>query len=266
METAEMVHELGQRLLRRGEKEGLCVAFSGDVASTVILAVAKSVLPDKVSAITVRHTLLCGGAMAAASQMTSKLGAAHYIMDLDILSDEVFRFNPKNRCYLCKKQMYAMMMQVARDSGTKWLIDGTDADDVLQNRPGLIAAEETGVYSPLAKLGYGRQQVRQMADYLGIAGIAHVSSCFVTRLPHGTEIKAEMIEKINAGEECLKINGFPDCRMRVNGETVRIEIPEDSLLDFLAAKDGIVPFIKNLGFCYITLDMEGIRPDFDGDE
>ena len=139
-------------------------------------------------------------------------------------------------------------------------MEGNNADDLLIYRPGTQAVKELGVLSPLAELGITKAQVREIAADMGLSCASRPSSpCLATRLPYGTPISFELLERVDAGEQWLKEQGFPIVRLRVHGDILRIEIEKERFSDFIAMADKITEKMKELGFVYITLDAEGFR-------
>ena len=172
--------------------------------------------------------------------------------------------NPPDRCYYCKKFLFEKLAELANQLGRGIVMDGTNADDLNEFRPGLRALRELSVCSPLAESGITKAQVRQMAAEMGLETASRPSApCLATRLPYGTKISKGLLQKIEAGEAFLKDLGFPVLRLRVHpaadGGVARIEVPADRLEDLLMCRETIIPYLKELGFAQVTLDLEGFR-------
>lgn len=253
------------RRMREYRKSDLCIAFSGGVDSSVLLGAAKAAVGDpseggEIYAVTF-HTMLHPSCdMENAERVAKEAGVSHRIIFVNELEQEEIRFNPVNRCYLCKKALFEKLKDFARQVKAPVILEGTNEDDLHVYRPGRRALEEMGIISPLALCGFTKEEVRRLASELGIS-VAHRPSvpCLATRLPYGTEIRPEILDKIAAGEGYLKEIGFEEVRLRLHGEIVRIEIPCEQMGRFLEKREEVTNRLKEAGFFYITLDMEGFR-------
>lgn len=249
---------LEERLAQLGET-GLCIAFSGGVDSALLLGIAAQ-LPVRVHAVTFATRLHPPGDIRSAVLLAEQVKVRHTVLDIDELEDERILSNPPERCYLCKRLLFSRLRAYAAQQGLGAVVDGTNADDLNEYRPGLRALRELSIHSPLAELHIGKGQVRRMARELGLSVSEKPSSpCLATRLPYGETITAEALERIAAGESRLKAAGFAQCRLRLHGEIARIEILPEDFPAFLKRKEALVKALKELGFAYITLDMEGFR-------
>jgi uncharacterized protein len=178
------------------------------------------------------------------------------------LSDPNFRSNPTQRCYHCKSELYRQLAAVSRRVGALSILDGTIADDLADFRPGRRAADEMGVRSPLAELGFTKADVRAAAAHLGL--VAHdkpASPCLASRIPYGVEITPENLSMVERGEALLRSLGLTDLRLRHHGDTARIEVPlaELARLTEPGTRARVVAGLKALGYRYVTLDLEGFR-------
>ena len=201
------------------------------------------------------------GITAEEAQETAKeMGENNAELILNELEQADIRFNPVNRCYLCKKALFQRLKEFADSKGISLILEGTNEDDLHVYRPGLQAVRELGIISPLADAGFTKKEVRQLAAELGVSVADRPSTpCLATRLPYGAEIKAEVLEQIEKGEEFLKKEGFFQVRLRLHGEIARIEIPQKDFSEFLDKRERIAEQLKKLGFSYITLDIQGFR-------
>jgi uncharacterized protein len=244
-------------------KKDVCVAFSGGVDSSVILksaCEAAAVYGTTVYAVTFETKLHPKADLPQAIKVAEEAGAVHHIIYVNELDNEAMLNNPVNRCYLCKKYLFEHLLAYAREKGVETIMEGNNADDLLVYRPGTQAVRELGVLSPLAELGITKAQVREIAARMGLSCANRPSSpCLATRLPYGTPISFELLEKVDAGEQWMKEHGFEIVRLRLHGDILRIEIPKDKFADFTALSDAAIAKMKRLGFTYITLDMEGFR-------
>lgn len=243
-------------------KGGLCVAFSGGVDSTVLLQFAKEAADaggEPLWAVLFSTRLHPPADRVEAEKLAQEIGAPLAIIEVDELSNPEIMQNPIDRCYHCKKLLFSMLKEFAAKSGAAHIADGTNYDDLSQYRPGLKALKELGIASPLAECGLTKLEIRALAEEKGLAVKDKPSSpCLATRLPYNTLITTGALDKIEAGEQLLKDCGFLENRLRVHGDTARIEIPKAQFADFLE-QGAIAMKLKALGFHYVTLDLEGFR-------
>lgn len=244
-------------------REGACVAFSGGADSSLILKLAVEEgnrIGREVWAVTFETKLHPGSDVSISRRVAEEMGALHEIIELDEFKDEAIMRNPVDRCYLCKKLLFTTLQAYARDKGLKHILDGTNLDDLGVYRPGIRALQELGIRSPLAEAGFTKAEVRAFARELGISVSDRPSApCLATRLPYGTRIDAQLLARIDAGEEDLRAMGFAVVRLRVHGDILRIEIPPADFDRFMQEREAIAKRLKALGFIYITLDLEGFR-------
>ena len=249
--------------MKENVRAGICIAFSGGADSSLLLALAAEAAKESGSVIhavtfdTVLHPR-CDTETAKAA--AARYGACHHVLFVDELANEEIKMNPKNRCYLCKKGLFEKLLALAEEVGAGCVMEGTNADDLKVYRPGIQAVRELGIESPLAKFGFTKAEVRELAAKYGIPEANRPSApCLATRLPYGTELIPEELEKIAAGEQFLRELGFYNVRLRLHGKIARIETDQESFPELLACREKILFHLKNLGFHYITLDMEGFR-------
>lgn len=250
-------------LLKEYCRKDICVAFSGGVDSSLLLVMACEAAEQfgtKVYAITMDTVLHPGADLEAAKEVLSRTSAVHKILTLDELAVPEIRFNPVNRCYLCKKELYLRMLQFASEKGAELLLDGNNEDDLHVYRPGLKAVKELGVKSPLAECGITKAEVRKIAEEYGIPVANRPSSpCLATRLPYGTEIDLGLLKRIDSAETFLREMGFGNVRVRVHKDIARLEVDAEQFPKVLEHKNQVLSVLKEQGFSYITLDLEGFR-------
>lgn len=243
--------------------DGLCVAFSGGVDSSLLLKIACDIgknLSLPIYAVTFETKLHPSTDLVIAKKVANELGAIHHIVKVDELSNINITNNPIDRCYRCKKYLFQTLLEFAKEKNIKNVIDGTNYDDTHEYRPGIKALQELGIISPLVELQITKPMVRQMANSLGISVAKRPSApCLATRLPYNTDIDYDILEKIEQGETFLKSLGFSTNRIRLHNDIVRIEIPPNQFTEFITLNEKITEFLQNLGFIYITLDIEGFR-------
>lgn len=245
--------------------KGICMAFSGGVDSTLLLAAAckavSEVNPDKpVLAVTFETRLHPHGDTSEAQELAASLGARHQIVSLDEFSDKRIVTNPTNRCYLCKSLLFQTLLQAGKDARYTWFCEGSNLDDTKVYRPGLQAVREMGVHSPLLECSLSKDDIRKLSAEAGLSTASKPSTpCMATRLPYNTPFDYELLERIQNGEAQLRNLGFYNVRLRFHAPILRIEVDKADFNQFIEQHEAIVSAMKELGFPYITLDLEGFR-------
>lgn len=249
--------------IRQLVEEGVCVAFSGGVDSSVILKIAceeAQAIQMPVYAVTFETKLHPKADLEIARNIATEVSAIHHVIHVNELDNGEILKNPVDRCYHCKKYLFETLIQYSDSVGTKHILDGTNYDDLHQYRPGIQALKELGIKSPFAELEVTKQRVRAMAEQLDLSVSNRPSTpCLATRLPYGTEIDFAVLEQIEQGEQYLTECGFLVNRIRVHQNIARIEIKTEQMIEMLQIYDKVVEELKKIGFIYITLDLEGFR-------
>ena len=236
------------------------MAFSGGVDSTFLLKAAKEALGDNVKAVTIMSPYIPKWEIAEAKELVKELGVKHEIIEAPIIDS--IKFNPEDRCYLCKTAVFNMIIAVAKEQGYNYVIDGTNFDDISDYRPGLKALQELEVKSPLLECKLTKAEIREFSKELNLKTWDKPSyACLLTRIPYGNELKVEDFEKIEKAERFMMSIGFRAIRVRCHGDLARVEVNrndrsklfDEELLDTIANK------IKECGFKYVTLDLQGYR-------
>jgi uncharacterized protein len=202
------------------------------------------------------------GELIAAQEIARSLGVTHRIVHTEELASEDFARNPPDRCYHCKKELFEKLRRLAADEGVSFVMDGSNADDLRDHRPGRKAAAEFSVRSPLVEAGFTKAEVRERARALGLTAWDKPSlACLSSRIPYGTRITPELIRAVGAAEEQLRAFGFGQARVRHHGDIARIEVMQEDFAKFLnrAVAEKIVARFRELGYIYICLDIEGYR-------
>jgi pyridinium-3,5-biscarboxylic acid mononucleotide sulfurtransferase len=239
------------------------VAFSGGVDSTLLLSVALDELRrDDVLAVTLHGDVHTEEEVSAAREAATRLGARHLVVAVDVLDTPGFAANTPERCYLCRRGMYGRLLDMAETHGLKTVLDGSNLDDRGDYRPGMQAAADMGVLSPLLEAGLTKEDVRALAKKAGLPNWAKAASpCLSSRFPYGEPITAESLKMVAAGERHLRELGFTNLRLRHHGPLARIEVAEAeiSLAAERSMRHAIVLHLRELGYKYIALDLEGFR-------
>lgn len=251
------------RILDKLTKENTAVAFSGGVDSSLLLKLAYLRAKKQgtyVYAIAAHTELHPSGDLEIAKRVAEESGAAFTVLKLQELKEADIVNNPVDRCYRCKKLLFKEIKRKAEELGAKVLIEGTNLDDTKVYRPGLKAIEELGIKSPLKDAGLTKKEVRKLAAAYDISVADRPSTpCLATRFPYGAVLSLEKMKKVEQGEAFLRELGLYNVRLRVHGETARIEVDEKDMPKLLESRKEVVEFLKGLGYWYITLDMEGFR-------
>jgi uncharacterized protein len=243
--------------------EGICLAFSGGVDSSLLLKIACDLgakYQKPILAITFETKLHPHGDLALAKAMAESYGALHKCLAVDEFSDPEIMNNPPDRCYRCKKLLFQTLTAHAAELGYRFLMDGTNFDDRNSYRPGMKALQELGIHSPLLELQITKEQIRSLASELTIASSNRPSApCLATRLPYGAKLDFALLARIDEGEQYIKSFGFYNVRLRLHNDILRIEIDRNAFTEFIENQELIIMKLKELGFLYITLDLEGFR-------
>lgn len=238
------------------------VAFSGGADSTLVAWAAHAALGASVLAVTARTESLAGGEAEAAQQLAARLGIRHQEITYSELAIPGYTANPPDRCYLCKGELFRRLSALAREQGFAAVLDGTNADDLHDWRPGRRAAAGAGVRSPLAELGWRKSDIRAALQALDLPVWNKPSSpCLSSRVPYGEAITAEKLAQVERAEAALKELGFLELRVRHHGAVARLELPRDAMPQVLAGDlaDEVVRRLKAVGFTFVSLDLEGFR-------
>lgn len=241
----------------------MLVAFSGGVDSSLILKLAVQAAAKtghKVYGIMVHTMLHPMGEVEDARVTAEQIGAEFRVLEIDELQGADILDNPVDRCYRCKKYLFHNLIEEGKKLGASAMMEGTNEDDLHVYRPGLRAIRELGIHSPLAEAGMTKAEVRKLAGELGISVSNKPSMpCLATRFPYGTRISYEAMQKVDEGEAFVRSLGFYNVRLRIHNDVARIEVDVNEMPRLLEYCEQIVAKLKNLGYDYITVDLEGFR-------
>ncbi len=252
-----------EQMMAEYAKEDICLAFSGGVDSSLLLKVAADAAGKTgkaVYAVTFDSRLHPSCDLEIAARVAKELGGIHKVVSVNELEQEEIRFNPVNRCYLCKKKLFQSLKDYAKEMNIPYIMDGTNEDDLHVYRPGIKALRELGIISPLAELHITKVQVKELASWYGISVASRPSApCMATRLPYGTEIDYDILNLIGKGEEFVSSLVKGNVRLRLHNDIVRIEVDQEAMGNLIEKSREIIAYLKELGFVYITMDLEGFR-------
>ena len=240
---------------------GSCViAYSGGVDSTFLCKVAYDVLGKNALAVTATSSTYTQRELSEAKRLAKTIGIPHIVIRSDELSIKKFSDNPPDRCYYCKKTLFKKLRQLAADHHFKKVLDGSNADDVNDYRPGGKARKELGVTSPLQDAGLTKTDIRILSRALHLPTAEKpAAACLASRFPYGTKITKERLKQVESAEQFLHLLGIRHCRVRYHTEVARIEIQRDDFLVILGSAQRVIKQFKKLGFTFVALDLEGYR-------
>ena len=252
-----------EKLQKRLKEMGrLVVSFSSGVDSTFLLYAAKEALGDRLIAVTASSCSFPERELKEAEAYCRKMDVKHFIVKSEELEIEGFSHNPKNRCYLCKHELFEKIREVADEQGIAEIAEGSNLDDNGDYRPGLQAVAELGIKSPLRHCGFSKQDIRDMSKYLNIPTWNKQSfACLSSRFPYGDLISEEKLKMVDKAEQLLLDMGFHQLRVRIHGDVARIELDPSEFDKFMKeeVRTEVYSRFKEYGFAYVALDIMGYR-------
>lgn len=238
------------------------IAYSGGVDSTFLLRVASDVLGDQVLAVTAASPTYPIEELDQATVFCRTLGVKQIVVTTDELAVPEFCANPPERCYHCKKELFGTLQRLAEQQGICHILDASNADDCADFRPGRTAAQELGVRSPLVEAGLGKTEIRALSRELGLpTWNKPAMACLASRFPYGETITSDKLTRIEQAESFLRQSDFRNVRVRAHGDMARIEVAPDIVhrLTESGLRATLVTRFKELGFVYVTVDLQGYR-------
>jgi uncharacterized protein len=258
-ELNKKLNDLKKMLL---ELKSAVIAYSGGVDSTFLIKIAHDVLDGKALAITAVSPTYPDSEAEDAIKFAKSIGIKHIVVQSNEMDNPNFVSNPSDRCYYCKTELFNICLDYAKREGINVILDGTNADDDYDYRPGRRAAIELNVISPLKEVGLTKEEIRFLSKEMGLGSWDKPSfACLSSRFPYGTKITLERLEMVGEAENFLRSLGFRTFRVRYHNDIARLELGNDESEKILNQdiRKRIIEKLKSLGFIYVTLDLEGYR-------
>lgn len=242
------------------ELGSVVVAYSGGVDSSLVLKIVHDVLGERAIGVTAVSPSLPSGELEAAAALAQSLGAKFTTIETREVDDPRYQANTEARCYYCKTEVYSELISFARAHGFTYVVDGLNTDDLTDRRPGRKAATEQGVRSPLVDVRLSKTEVREISRLLGLPTWDKPSlACLSSRIPYGMSVTRQALEQIDRAEQAVHRLGIRQVRVRHHGALARLEVELDDLPTLIAHRETIARELYELGYTYVTIDLEGYR-------
>jgi len=241
---------------------GVVVAFSGGVDSTLLLAAAREALGDRAMAAIGSSPSFPAREQADARDLVQRLGVRFEVLPTTEMSNPDYRANTPDRCFVCKSTLFTALQQLAREQGLDHVVEGSNADDENDYRPGMKAARKLGVRAPFVEVGLTKAEIRTLARDRDLPVWDKPSlACLASRVPYGSSISEERLTRIDQAEEAIRARGFRQVRVRDHGDVARIDVDPDEVGAMLdpALRTDLVAAVKQAGYRYVALDLQGYR-------
>lgn len=240
--------------------DSVLVALSGGIDSSLVAFVAGQELGPKALAITSGSESLKAVDLKLAKEITAEWGISHRVIKTREIENADYVKNLQNRCYFCKSTLYTDLQKIAESEGYRWVLNGTNIDDLGDYRPGLAAADENAVKSPLRDCGFSKQDIRDLAAHLKLRNAKKpAAACLSSRVPYGTAISSDLLRKIEQAEQVLEQLGFTQFRVRHHDDVARLEVDPEDFPAIIEHRLDIESRFKELGYRFVTLDLKGFR-------
>ena len=251
-------------LLKKNIKkiDKMAIAFSGGVDSTFLLKIAHDLLGENVIAVTAKSSFYPEREFNEAVDFVNKQGIRHIVINPKEFENKSISDNPKNRCYLCKKELFSKILDIAKQYEISYVAEGSNVDDLKDYRPGMKALKELNILSPLKQAGFLKNEIRELLKKMNISTWDKPSSaCLASRIPYRQKITVEKLKMVELAEQYLKDIGFKQVRVRHHEDTARIEVSENERTKFIDEKimNDVYKKLKAIGFNYVALDLKGYR-------
>ncbi len=263
MQASNLQHKLNRLRALLSEMHSVLVAYSGGIDSTFVLKVAHEQLHEKAVGVTAVSPTFPSIELETAKRVAAEIGARHDIVQTDQLEIPDFTKNDAARCFHCKTDLYQLLGTLRLERGTAYMVDGTNMDDLGEDRPGIKAARKWGVRSPLVEAELSKADIRILAKDLGLSNWDKpAAACLSSRIPRGITITREKLSQVEEAEAVLHREGLRHYRVRDHGEIARIEVGQDEIVLLMETerRTRVSTKLKELGFRFVTVDLEGYRP------